>query len=69
MYKDDFEQFKIPNGIYFAPINYNTGKEEDFTNKNAIVEAFKLKDINKNKNKNLNMLDGYDTLIKFRQFY
>ena len=69
LYKDDFEQFKIPNGIYFAPINYNTGKEEDFTNKNVIVEAFKLKDINKNKNKNLNMLEGYDTLIKFRQFY
>ena len=69
LYKDDFNEFKIPNGIYFAPINYNTGKEEDFTNKNAIVEAFKLKDINKNKNKNSIMLDGYDTLIKFRQFY
>ena len=69
LYKDDFNEFKIPNGIYFAPINYNTGKEDDFTNKNAIVEAFKLKDINKNKNKNLIMLDGYDTLIKFRQFY
>jgi penicillin-binding protein 1A len=69
LYKDDFNEFKIPNGIYFAPINYNTGKEEDFTNKNAILEAFKLKDINNNKNKNLIMLDGYDTLIKFRQFY
>ena len=29
LYKDDFNEFKIPNGIYFAPINYNTGKEED----------------------------------------
>ena len=69
MYKDDFKLFTPPEEIFFAAVNYNTGKKENFSNAKSIVEAFKLKDINKNKNKNSIMLDGYDTLIKFRQFY
>ncbi len=69
LYKDDFKEFNIPEGIYFTPINYNTGKEEDFGNNKAIVEAFKLKDINNNKNKNSNTSNNYDKLVKFRQFY
>ena len=69
LYKEDFKEFNIPEGIFFAPINYNTGKEEDFRSKDAIIEAFKTKDTKNKKNKNLIILDRYDTLVKFRQFY
>ena len=66
---DDFEEFEVPNGIYFAPINYNTGKQTDFDDKNFILEAFKKKDINNLNNKQLITNYNYDKLIKFRQFY
>ena len=69
LYKEEFKAFNIPNGIYFAPINYDTGKEELFNNPKSIVEAFKLKDINNFKNNNLDTIKNYDKLIKFRQFY
>ena len=66
---DDFKEFHVPNGIYFAPINYNTGKQTDFDYKNFILEAFKKKDINNLNNKQLISNYNYDKLIKFRQFY
>ncbi len=69
LYLDDFEEFEVPNGIYFAPINYNTGKQTDFDDKNFILEAFKQKDINSLNNKQLISNYNYDKLIKFRQFY
>ena len=69
LYKDDFKPFLIPKEIFFAAINYNTGKKENFSNTKSIVEAFKLKDINKMKNNNLDKNTNYDSLIKFRQFY
>ena len=69
LYRDDFRQFDIPSGIYFSRINYDTGEKEDFNNPKAITEAFKLKNIKKIKNNNLNRNDKYDTLVKFRQFY
>ena len=69
LYKEEFKSFNIPNSIYFAPINYDTGKEELFNNPKAIIEAFKLKDINNLKNNNLDTIKNYDKLIKFRQFY
>ena len=53
LFKDDFQEFAIPNDIYFAPINYNTGKQSDFDDKDFILEAFKLKDINNINNKEL----------------
>tara|TARA_Y100000992_G_scaffold296867_1_gene259667 strand:- start:192 stop:2543 length:2352 start_codon:yes stop_codon:yes gene_type:complete len=68
-YYDDFKEFEVPNGIYFAPINYNTGKQTDFDDKNFILEAFKKKDINNLNNKKLISNYNYDKLIKFRQFY
>ena len=64
-----FKEFSIPKGIYFSAIDYNTGKKEDFSNSKAIIEAFKIKDINSKNNKNLSEIDNYDKLIKFRQFY
>ena len=68
LYKNDFKKFLVPENIYFAPINYNTGKKTDFSDKNKIIEAFKLKDINNIKNNKLLLNDNYDKLIKFRQF-
>ena len=69
LFKEDFRQFQIPEGVYFSPINYDTGQPEDFDDPKAIIEAFKLEDINKLNNKNLNISNNYDRLIKFRQFY
>jgi len=69
LYLDDFEEFEVPNEIYFAPINYNTGKQTDFDDKDFILEAFKKKDINNLNNKQLISNYNYDKLIKFRQFY
>ena len=69
LYKDDFKSFLIPEEIFFTAINYNTGKKENFSSSNSIIEAFKLSDINKMKNNNLDKSTNYDSLIKFRQFY
>tara|TARA_Y100000816_G_scaffold158964_1_gene113589 strand:+ start:4559 stop:6910 length:2352 start_codon:yes stop_codon:yes gene_type:complete len=66
---DDFDEFEVPDGIYFAPINYHTGEQTDFDDKNFILEAFKEKDINSLNNKQLISNYNYDKLIKFRQFY
>ena len=69
LYKDDFKNFLVPDNIYFAPINYNTGEKTNFADKDKIIEAFKTKDINNIKNKKLNLDNNFDKLIKFRQFY
>ncbi len=69
LYKDDFKPFQIPEEIFFAATNYNTGKRENFSNPESIIEAFKLSDINKMRNNNLGKNTNYDSLIKFRQFY
>ena len=69
LFRDDFNEFLIPDDIYFAPINYNTGKQTDFDDKNFILEAFKKKDINNLNNNQLISNFNYDKLIKFRQFY
>ena len=69
IFKDEFKPFNIPEGIFLAPINYENGKQENFNSKKSIIEAFKLKDINKIKNNNLISNYNYDNLIKFRQFY
>ena len=49
--------------------NTLSGKKEDFSNKESIIEAFKLSDIEKMRNNNLNKNLNYDSLVKFRQFY
>jgi penicillin-binding protein 1A len=69
LYKDDFKPFIVPEEIYFAAINYNTGEKENFSNSKSIIEAFKLRDIKKIKNNNLNINSKYDSIKKFRQFY
>jgi len=69
LYKDEFKPFTSPEEIFFAAINYNTGKKENFSNSDSIIEAFKLSDIKKMRNNNLDKGTNYDSLIKFRQFY
>jgi len=69
IYKDEFKSFKAPEEIFFAAINYNTGKKENFSKNDSIIEAFKLNDIEKMRNNSLNKNLNYDSLVKFRQFY
>jgi penicillin-binding protein 1A len=69
LYKDEFKSFAVPEEIFFAAINYNTGKKVNFSKSDSIVEAFKLSDIKKMRNNNLDKNSNYDSLIKFRQFY
>jgi penicillin-binding protein 1A len=69
LYRDEFKSFTVPEQIFFAAVNYNTGKKESFSNPDSIIEAFKLSDIEKMKSNKLNKELNYDSLIKFRQFY
>ncbi len=69
LYKDDFEEFKIPENIYLTSLNYDTGIKSASGEKNSIIEALKLKDINNIDNNNLISTSGRDKIIKFRQFY
>ena len=69
LYKDEFKPFAPPEEIFFGAINYNTGKKENFSNTESIIEAFKFSDIEKMRNKNLDKNLNYDSLVKFRQFY
>ena len=69
LYKEDFEDFKIPENIYLTSLNYDTGAKSAPGEKNTIIESLKIKDINNIYNNNLISINGRDTLIKFRQFY
>jgi penicillin-binding protein 1A len=69
LYKDEFKLFAPPEEIFFAAIDYNTGKKVKFSNPKSILEAFKLSDIKKMRNNNADKDLNYDSLIKFRQFY
>jgi penicillin-binding protein 1A len=69
LYKEDFDDFKIPENIYLTSLNYDTGMKSAPGDKNLIIEALKTRDINSIDNNNLISITGHDTLIKFRQFY
>ena len=69
LYKDDFKDFEIPENIYLTSVNYDTGIKSSIGDKNSILEALKLRDINNINNKNLLFTNGSDKIIKFRQFY
>ena len=69
LFKEDFVDFKVPKNIYLTQINYDTGLKTSPNDKNIIIEAVKIKDINNINNNNLISISGRDTLIKFRQFY
>ena len=69
LYKDDFQEFQIPKDIYLTSLNYDTGIKSAAGEKNVIIEALKLKDINNIDNNNLISTNGRDNTVKFRQFY
>ena len=69
LYKEDFDEFKIPEKIYLTSLNYDTGNKSSPGDKNSIIEALKAKDINNINNNDLILNNGRDKIIKFRQFY
>ena len=69
LFKEDFQDFKIPEEIYLTSINYDTGLRASSDDKKTIIEAMKIGDINNINNNNLISVTGDDKLIKFRQFY
>ena len=70
LFKEDFNDFKIPENIFLTSLNYDTGNKTTDFDKNSIIEALKLRDINNlNNNNNLISNNGRDNIVKFRQFY
>ncbi len=69
LYKEDFNEFQIPKNIYLTSLNYDTGAKSAAGEKNTIIEALKLRDINNLENYNLISTNGRDKIIKFRQLY
>ncbi len=69
LFKKDFKEFKIPDGIYLTSLNYDTGLKASLGEKNTIIEALKGKDINNINNNKLISINSYDKLVKYRQFY
>ena len=69
LFKEDFKEFKIPKNIFLTSLNYDTGTKSLLGDKNTIIEALKVKDINNINNNNLITIDDRDNLIRFRQFY
>ena len=69
LFKEDFEEFKIPENVYLTSLNYDTGMKAPPGEKNSIIEALKFRDINNIDNNNLISTSGRDKTIIFRQFY
>ena len=69
LFKEDFQEFEIPENIYLTSLNYDTGLKSAASDKNVITEALKLRDINNIDNNNLISTNGRDKTVKFRQFY
>ena len=68
-FKEDFNDFRIPENIFLTSLNYDTGLKSASGEKNSITEALKLRDINNLENNSLLSSSGRDKIIKFRQFY
>ena len=56
LYKEDFEEFQIPENIYLTSLNYDTGMKSIAGEENVITEALKKQDINNLDNYDLNLL-------------
>ena len=69
LFKEDFAEFKIPENIYLTSLNYDTGLKSAAGEKNVIIEALKVGDINSIDNNDLVSTNARDKIVKFRQFY
>ena len=69
LFKEDFNDFKIPKNIFLTSLNYDTGLKSSPGDKKTIIEALKRKDINNLNNNNLILINDRDNLVKLRQFY
>ena len=70
LFKQDFNDFEIPENIYLTSINYDTGNKSQSGDKSSIIEALKLIDINNMRNnKDLISTSRSDKQVIFRQFY
>ena len=69
LFKEDFDDFEIPENIYLTSINYDTGVKSEIGEKKSIIEALKFKDINNINNNKLISTNGGDNTVVFRQFY
>ena len=69
LFKEDFAEFKIPENIYLTSLNYDTGLKSAAGEKNVIIEALKIGDINSIDNNDLVSTSARDKIVKFRQFY
>ena len=69
LFKEDLKPFKVPEGIYLYPIDYDTGKISNFDDDKAITESFKEKTSKKIEYKNLNFDKNHVKSLKFRGFY
>ena len=69
LFKEDFKDFNIPKNIYLTLLNYDTGLKSTPGEKNSIIEALKIQDINNINNENFISSLGSDKMIMFRQFY
>ena len=69
LFKEDMKPFKSPPNINFYPVDYKTGTSSNFSNKKAIIEAFKQKTTKEIDTNNLSIIGNYDKFNKFRRFY
>ena len=69
LFENDFQDFTIPENIFLTSLNYDTGLKSGIGEKNSIIEALKMRDINNINNNNLISIERNDNSIKFRQFY
>ena len=69
LFKEDLKPFKVPEGIYLYPIDYDSGKISNFDDDKAITESFKEKTSKKIEFKNLNFDKNHVKSLKFRGFY
>ncbi len=69
LYKEDFKPFNVPSGIYFYPVDYDSGDLLNFADKKSILESFKEKEPDKIKLKKLNLGQNYGNSYKFIGFY
>ena len=69
LYKEDIRPFKIPEGIYFYSVNYDTGEISDFADTKAITESFKENKLENIRLKKLNSGKNHGKFFKFKGFY